>query len=130
MTKVSDEQRKDILKAWTEERATGQVQQEFCSEKGISSRTLRAWVAAEGAPKVSVGQAEVILRRAARHLLEAAEELTDGTSQNEVSDLLAQPSERRVDIPDQPAPPVQPQEIAAEPSMEPVKKEKCVWNFD
>src|SRR5450759_4514645 len=78
MTNTRDEQRKTLLTAWKEARANGQSQHDFCSTNGISSRILRTWVAAEGAPGTSARQVEIMLRRVGKHLLDAAEELATG----------------------------------------------------
>ena len=130
MTKVSDEQRKDILKAWKKGRSTGQSQQDFCKTHDISSRTLRAWVSAEGVPKVSVVQAEGLLRKMGRHLLEVAEALASGTGDGDVckgSDGCV--PEAIESIGHQPIP-LEPTELNAETPAEPAKREKIQWSFD
>ena len=115
MTKYDNNTRVELLSLWRQARSEGQAQKDFCRTHNISARTLRAWLAAEGTPKVSVGRAEVILRRMAKHLLEAAEEIAAGGFDHEGSSASDAPTaEKPESLPQQPLP-VPP----AEPQVEP-----------
>src|ERR1039457_489544 len=76
MTKYASNRRMELICLWRQARSEGQAQQDFCKTQDLSSRTLRNWIAAEETPRVSARQAEIVLRRMARSLLEAAEELS------------------------------------------------------
>lgn len=73
---MDNDKRRDLITAWKLARATGRSQRNFCKDHGITDRTLRAWLASEGQPRVSVRQAEVVLRRIGRHLLQVAEQFS------------------------------------------------------
>jgi hypothetical protein len=68
--------RRNLIADWKQARTSGQSQKDFCKEHGITDRTLRAWLAAEGKPRVSARQAEVVLRRLGLHILQVAEKFS------------------------------------------------------
>ena len=85
MSKHTEQERLALLAVWRSARATGLSQEDFCKTSGLSTRTLRAWIAAEGTPKTSARQVEVMLRRMGQHLLQAAEELAGGGGDSTVA---------------------------------------------
>lgn len=82
MTKYDEESRQGLLRQWKQARAEGHSQKAFCRTAGISARTLRSWLASEGAPKASAKEAATILRRMGRHLLAAAEAIDVGSPED------------------------------------------------
>ena len=141
MAQFNEEQRNTFLKAWKAARVTGQSQEDFCKGNGLSSRTLRTWIAAEGTPKTTVRQAEIVLRRMARHLLEAAEHLgaaddvgigLEGASAHEAAIPMADASQEAVPLatasPIDQSPHIDPP--LAQVQERPRTTTAIQWNFD
>jgi hypothetical protein len=95
---MDNNKRQELIADWKQARSTGRSQKDFCKGHGITDRTLRAWLALEGQPRVSVRQAEVVLRRIGRHLLQVAEQFSSSQSDLPAMDDVGSPPDLAPDF--------------------------------